>query len=231
MTLPKRFESLHVSMSVVTLAVILSSCSSPPKPPVVDDNTRRPVNSRVAVDLQSCRAELSASNIRLTEMTRSVAITHGLNAASEPTKGAPGLPGTEACSRPSVGSSSPPVNTVFVVRFGVASSAWALPERASADLAARAASAAFIVVRGRTDAAADSQYETSLARRRAEAAASFLQAHGVAPDRIRVTWQGAGDPLPFAASDRGASRRVEIELYAASPATHFFDGVPATHSR
>ena len=75
-----------------------------------------------------------------------------------------------------------------------------------------------VMIRGRTDASGDSLQETALARRRAESAADFLHAAGVPREKLRLTWQGAGDPVAgLAASERGQSRRVEIEFYASTP--------------
>ena len=73
------------------------------------------------------------------------------------------------------------------------------------------------MIRGRTDATGDSASETALARRRAEAAAGFLRSRGVLADRVRVTWQGAGDPRPQSGQERAQNRRVELEFYAAPP--------------
>ena len=74
------------------------------------------------------------------------------------------------------------------------------------------------MIRGRTDATGDSMQETALARRRAEAAAEFLQQAGVSKDKLRLTWQGTGDPLAgLRPADRSQSRRVEIEFYTAAP--------------
>ena len=52
------------------VCLLLSSCSSPPKPPTVDESTRRPVNSAMAVDLQTCRSELENTRIVAADSAR-----------------------------------------------------------------------------------------------------------------------------------------------------------------
>jgi outer membrane protein OmpA-like peptidoglycan-associated protein len=60
--------------------------------------------------------------------------------------------------------------------------------------------------------------DTALARRRAESAAAFLRQAGVPKDKLRLTWQGFGDPVAgLAGSERGQSRRVEVEFYTSAP--------------
>ena len=109
-------------------------------------------------------------------------------------------------------------NLVAVVPFGMGSAAWSVDQVDAAALVRRAKDAAVIMIRGRTDATGDSMQETALARRRAEAAAEFLQQAGVSKDKLRLTWQGAGDPLAgLRPADRSQSRRVEIEFYTAAP--------------
>jgi outer membrane protein OmpA-like peptidoglycan-associated protein len=111
-----------------------------------------------------------------------------------------------------------PGNLVAVVPFVVGSAAWNVEQTDAAALVRRAKGAALIMIRGRTDAADESRQQTVLARRRAEAAAAFLQQAGVSKDKLRLTWQGAGDPVAsLRPAERAQSRRVEIEFYAAAP--------------
>ena len=47
---------------------------------------------------------------------------------------------------------------------------------------------------------------------------SSLHQAGVPKDKLRLTWQGAGDPIAgLRPADRSQSRRVEIEFYTAAP--------------
>ena len=48
----------------------LASCSSPPKPPTVDESQKRPVNSQMAVELQVCRNDLQNTRLLAAESGR-----------------------------------------------------------------------------------------------------------------------------------------------------------------
>ena len=48
----------------------LASCSSPPKPPTVDESQRRPVNAQTAVELQVCKNDLHNTRLLATESGR-----------------------------------------------------------------------------------------------------------------------------------------------------------------
>ena len=50
--------------------LVLASCSSPPKPPTVDESQKRPVNSQMAVELQVCRNDLQNTRLLATESSR-----------------------------------------------------------------------------------------------------------------------------------------------------------------
>ena len=50
--------------------LVLSSCSSPPKPPTVDESSKRPANSAMAVELQVCKNDLQNTRILATEIGR-----------------------------------------------------------------------------------------------------------------------------------------------------------------
>ena len=127
-------------------------------------------------------------------------------------------PGVAMASVPTFEAADTAGNLVAVVPFGMGSAAWSVEQADAAALVRRAKDAAVIMIRGRTDATDDSMQETALARRRAEAAAEFLQQAGVSKDKLRLTWQGAGDPLAgLRSADRSQSRRVEIEFYTAAP--------------
>ena len=192
-------------------ALLLTSCSTPPKPSSVDESTKRPVNARAAVDLKACQGDLSRATILVSEMARAGVVTTAL------TKALP-LPGAAMASASDSATADAPGNLVAVVPFGIGSAAWSVEQVDAAALVRRANGAAVIMIRGRTDATGDSQQETALARRRAEAAAEFLQQAGVSKDKLRITWQGAGDAVAgLRPAERAQSRRVEIEFYTAAP--------------
>ncbi|MBE0548390.1 MAG: OmpA family protein [Rubrivivax sp.] len=192
-------------------ALLLTSCSTPPKPPSVDESTKRPVNARAAVDLKACQGDLSRATILVSEMARAGVVATALNKAPPQTDAA------MACA-PDAAAADPSGNLVAVVPFGMGSAAWSVEQADAAALVRRAKDAALIMIRGRTDATGDSLQETALARRRAQAAAEFLQQAGVSKDKLRLTWQGAGDRIAgLRPAERAQSRRVEIEFYTAAP--------------
>ena len=210
-TIHKGFESAHTACCVIVTALLLASCSSPPKPPSVDESTKRPVNAKTAVELKACQGDLSRSTILVSELARASIVTAAL------TKPIPTGAGTGiAASSPTIEAASG--NLVAVVPFGLGSASWGVEHADAAALVRRARGAAVVMIRGRTDAAGDSLQETALARRRAESAADFLHSAGVPREKLRLTWQGAGDPVAgLGASERDQSRRVEIEFYASTP--------------
>src|SRR5438105_4682097 len=146
-------------IAILALALTLSACSSPPKAPTVDDSKKRPVNVSEAVNLQMCRAELSAAKVVLTEtLTESQRqIATAVRQADVSSAQVVALP-----------------NQVFVIHFALGSAEFNLAADQQAKLIEQARNAKFIVIRGRTDAPADSLSETRLAQRRTEAAYNYL---------------------------------------------------------
>ena len=210
-TIYKLVTTAHTACCVGIGALLLASCSTPPKPPSVDESTKRPVNARAAVDLKACQGDLSRATILVSEMARASAVATAL------TKALP-LPGAASASAVDSATAEATGNLVAVIPFGMGSAAWSVEQADAAALVRRATDAAVVMIRGRTDATGDSLQETALARRRAEAAAEFLQQAGVPRDKLRLTWQGAGDPVAgLRPTERSQSRRVEIEFYAAAP--------------
>lgn len=192
--------------AIIGLALAVTACSSPPKPPTVDDSKKRPVNVSEGIELQMCRSELTAAKIVLTETLDRARVA----AIAAP----PPVPEQEA--RPP----EPIPNHVFIINFALGSAELNVSAEQQARLLEQARAAKFIVIRGRTDALADSLSETRLAQRRAEAAYDYLvRSVKLPPDGIRLSWQGAGDrAMPgHGAADRQLNRRVEIELYPAKP--------------
>lgn len=179
-------------------ALAAMACSSPPEAPSVDDASRRPVNPPLAIDMQRCKGDLSATRIRLTEALNADAVR-------------------AAATQRRLDSSG---NRVLVVGFRSGSAEFVLPPEHQARVLEQVRQAGYIVIRGRTDALGDSLSETRLAQRRAEATAAYLQRMaGAKAEDMRVTWQGAGDRLSEGSTpaDRDANRRVEIELYPGRP--------------
>ncbi len=198
--------------SFVPWLLAIASCSSPPKPPTVDESQKRPVNSQMAVELQVCRNDLQNTRILATESSRlaeTTAATLANVAARQQLLAAMQAPNAR----------SPQANAVFSVRFDFGSSRVAIPPDVTAALVEDAKASPLILLRGRTDGASDAPAESRIARERAAAVRDYLVAAGVDPARIRATYQPAGDHVAdnASASGRGLNRRVEIELYRALP--------------
>ena len=207
-----RFDKLGIARTTTcstVLVLLLSSCTSPPKPPTVDDSNKRPVNSKVSLELQSCRGDLSRASVALAELARPNPLLPALATTKTDCGGGAGV--RSAHSRTDG-------NHVAVVPFKLGSVAWGIGQADADELARRAAAASMVLIRGRTDSPGDSPSETALARQRAEVAAAFLLAAGTPRDKMRLTWQGSGDQLAgLSARERGQNRRVEIEFYVAAP--------------
>jgi outer membrane protein OmpA-like peptidoglycan-associated protein len=194
--------------------LLLASCSSPPKPPTVDESQKRPVNTQMAVELQVCRNDLQNTRILAAESGRlaeSTTATLANLAARQQI--------IAAMQAPPADKSPPQANSVFSVRFDFGSTRVAIPADIAAPLVADAKAAPLVLLRGRTDGSSDALVESRIARDRAAAVRDYLVAAGIDPARIRATYQPVGDHVADNSSDsgRGLNRRVEIELYRALP--------------
>lgn len=190
----------------------LASCSSPPKPPTVDESQKRPVNSQMAVELQVCKNDLQNTRLLATESSRiaeTTAATLANMAARQQLLAAMQAPAAQQVK----------ANSVFTVRFDFGSTRVAIPPDVTAALVEDAKASPLVLLRGRTDGTTDAPAESRIARERAAAVRDFLVAAGVDPSRIRATYQPAGDHVADNASPggRNLNRRVEIELYRALP--------------
>lgn len=205
---------MHSRFPLLPWLLVLGSCNSPPKPPTVDESTRRPANNPQAVELQVCKGDLREAQIAIGEASRQIAyqaatmerlVAHQRAAAAVPVVA--------------------PSNDIYTVRFAFGSSRVAIPSDIASDLIEKARTAPLVVVRGRTDGHADTAAEARIARDRAVAVRDHLTTAGVDPARVRVTYQASGDHVADNATSEGraANRRVEIEVYRAEPvaaATH-----------
>ena len=110
-------------------------------------------------------------------------------------------------------------NTIFTIRFAYGSTRAVVPAETAPALIESARSAPLVLLRGRTDGAADSIAESRIARERAAAVLEYLVSAGVDAARIRATYQPVGDHTADNSSPVGQSqnRRVEIEVYRALP--------------
>ena len=197
--------------SWLLLLTLLGSCSTPPKPPTVDESTRRPANSAQAVELQVCKNDLANTRILATESGR---LAESTAATLEHLAGRP----TTAAERPAV-PPAPAANSVYTVHFDFASAHAVVPVDNAAALMAEARTAPLIVLRGRTDGSTDTLAESRIARERAATVRDYLVSAGVDPARIRATYQPVGDGVADNTGPKGRAlnRRVEIEVYRTLP--------------
>jgi outer membrane protein OmpA-like peptidoglycan-associated protein len=197
--------------SWLLLLALLGSCSSPPKPPAVDESTKRPANTAMGVELQVCKNDLANTRLLAVESGRLAASTAAALerlARSQP---------TAVATR--TAQAAPAANSVFTVHFDFASTHAVVPPESATTLIADARAAPLVVLRGRTDGTADTLTESRIARERAATVRDYLVSAGVDPSRIRATYQPVGDRIADNAdtTGRGLNRRVEIEVYRTLP--------------
>ena len=194
-------------LPLIPWLLLVSSCASPPKPPTVDESSKRPANSAMAVELQVCKNDLQNTRILATESGRVAEST------------AATLERLAARQQALAAMQAPPANSVFTVRFDFGSTRVVVPADAASALIEDARSAPLVLLRGRTDGATDAPAESRIARDRANAVRDYLVGAGVDPARIRATYQPAGDHAAdnTSPSGKGMNRRVEIEVYRALP--------------
>jgi outer membrane protein OmpA-like peptidoglycan-associated protein len=190
------------------LTLLLGACSSPPKPPTVDESLRRPANAQMAVELQVCKNDLQNTRILATESSRLADATTATLA--------------HLAARQQLVASLQQramANSVHTVRFAFNSTRMDIPADVAPTLLEDAQGAQLVLLRGRTDGTSDSPAESRMAQARASAVRDFLIASGVDASRIRTTHQPSGDHVADNRSPQGRdlNRRVEIEVYRALP--------------
>ena len=220
-----RINSCFVALLAVHL-LLLTSCSSPPKPPSVDEANKRPANVAMAVDLQACKSELHNTRIVATEWTRqaeAAAAALERAAAHQQVMDAVRAVLTSAATtqNAALNAAQNPTqaNSIFTLQFGFNSTRVAVPADSGAALVAAARNAPLVLLRGRTDGSTDTGAASRIARQRAIAVRDYLVAAGIDPSRIRTTHQATGDHVAdnSNATTKGMNRRVEIEVYRALP--------------
>lgn len=192
------------------LLLLLTSCSSPPKPPSVDESHKRPANAAIAVNLQVCEGELQNTRIAAHDSERAAATAKAAALQLASQQQALAAQALRAEDRR---------NTIYSIRFAFGDTHIALAPAEAAPLIEAARASPLIVLHGRTDGVTDSLVEGRIARERSEAVRAYLVQAGVDPSRIRATWQPIGDTAADNGSDAGRrlNRRVEIELYRVAP--------------
>ena len=192
----------------VSLILALSACSSPHKPPTVDESQKRPANAQMAVELQVCKNDLQNSRILANESSRLAETTTATLA--------------HIAARQQLLASMQEkamANSVHTVHFAFNSTRVSIPTTEAAALVEESKAAPLVLLRGRTDGLSDSSAESRIAQARANAVRDYLIAAGVDPTRIRATHQPSGDHVADNRNPQGRrrNRRVEIELYRALP--------------
>lgn len=190
------------------LSLTLVACSSPPKPPTVDESQKRPANAQMAVELQVCKNDLQNTRILATESSRLAETTAATLA--------------HMAARQQLLSSiqeKAAANSLRIVHFAFNSTQVSIPTAEASALVEEAKVAPLVLLRGRTDGTADSSADSRIAQARANAVRDYLVASGVDPTRIRTTHQPSGDHLADNRNPQGRSlnRRVEIEVYRTLP--------------
>ncbi|MCW5656742.1 MAG: OmpA family protein [Burkholderiaceae bacterium] len=218
----------------------LASCTTPPKPPKADESRRRPVNTAMAVELQSCRHDLDNTRIVAAENQRkadvgAIAMAQTVQQQMAHQQALERLIEREKALAQSIAATngtSASANVVMPVRFAFGSADLTISEVEASRLIDEARTAPLVVLRGRTDGAIESPAESHIARRRVAAVEAFLVRAGVERDRIRTTWQPIGDHAADNATPAGRAlnRRVEIEIYRQAPVARPQDALARTSS-
>ena len=205
---------MRTPLLLIAMSLALGSCSSPPKPPTVDESLKRPANAAVAVELQVCKSELQNTRILASETSR---LAESANHSATELATRLALQQQALAARPAAAADT--ANAVYTVHFAFGSAQFAVPEPSAAMLIEQARTASLVMLRGRTDGTAESPSESRIARDRAAAVRAYLVQAGVEPARIRATWQPVGDHAADNGerSGRDLNRRVEIELYRLPP--------------
>lgn len=190
------------------LSLTLVACSSPPKPPTVDDSQKRPANAQMAVELQVCKNDLQNTRILATESSRLADATAATLAHMAARQQLLASMQDKAAA-----------NSLRIVHFAFNSTQVSIPTAEASALVEEAKVAPLVLLRGRTDGTADSTAESRVAQARANAVRDYLVASGVDPSRIRTTHQPSGDHLADnrTLQGRNLNRRVEIEVYRTLP--------------
>lgn len=208
---------------VLPLLLALESCGSPPKPPLVDESRKRPVNAQSAVDLLVCKNDLHNTRLLAAETSRladtTAATLSGIAARHQAL--------VQVAATTTLAPQA--ANSIYSVRFPFGSARVVLPLEAAAPLLNEARSAPLVLLRGRTDGTANTLAESRIAQARTAAMQEYLVAAGVPATRIRATHQPTGDHVAENTTPEGrdVNRRVEIEIYRVSPEVR---ALPVTRS-
>lgn len=175
-------------LAVLSCALLLAACSSPPKPPTVDGSKRSVVNNAETASMLSLRADLGEVQERVRTLE----------------------------SRPMVTPPpAAPVSQTVTVHFPFNSANFRPSVAEEAALLPLLANARRVEIRGRTDGPRPSAADERIALQRAQAAMNYVVAKGVPATRVSVNFLSAGDYIADNRTDAGRAlnRRVEIEVF------------------
>ena len=201
-------------------ALLLSACSSPPKPPVVDGLDRRPINSPATLENLRQRALLAPVSKREIEERKELATLQKIEAEkkarSETTKVEESPKASESSS-----SSSASFHSIFTVvfrhHFPYGGTRLVLSDKERTELLLLAKNAEHIEIRGRTDGHKPSPGDEAVATARGKAARDWLIKNaGVDAGIISINSLSAGD---FIANNktpegRALNRRVDVHFFS-----------------
>jgi outer membrane protein OmpA-like peptidoglycan-associated protein len=173
---------------ILSSLAALVACSSPPKPPTVDGDERKAINTTATASALAGQAV--AAEARDSARDRPAPVPVAVQAA--------------------------PVSRVVSVLFPYNVTKFDATRDQSAELLALRRGATRIEVRGRTDGKRPSDADTLVAMKRALAAKEFLVGHGVPAGIISVNYVSAGDYTSdnISPGGRAKNRRVDIEFFS-----------------
>ena len=131
---------MRPTFAVLAFLLALGSCSSPPKPPTVDESRRRPLNAAAEVDLQVCKGDLQNTRVAARE---SALVADAAKATAAQLR-------AQQQSRQKVAPAEPR-NTIHSVLFAFNSTKVDLPDTEARRLVEEARTAPLVLLSGRTD--------------------------------------------------------------------------------
>lgn len=202
-----------ILIAALCAAGLLAGCSTPPKPPAVQESTRRPANDPAVIELLRAQAEIQRARVELANQTRTATAQRMLTEAQ-----ALGLQPVMVRARLGAAPGDA-ATTIYTLNFATGSTRLVLTPAAQRLLVGVAKDAALVELRGRTDALRDNPVDAAIARQRALAAQALLLQQGVPGERIRTTWQSFGDNIApnDTAAGRAQNRRVEVWVHRVAP--------------
>jgi outer membrane protein OmpA-like peptidoglycan-associated protein len=202
---------MHAKLLLLPLALTLAGCSlfgRAPVPAGLDGAARQPINSGAAV--AAYRQQVLEKNAQLTR--RATGTTAPAQANASAANNSPQR--LERDLAESEGRVLRGASSLFMLHFDSGSTALKVPAAVASVIIPAAKSASQIALRGHTDASSISPIDKQMALGRATSARNYLVKHGVAADKIRISYQSAQHFIADnrTSAGRALNRRVEIEF-------------------